>query len=68
MTDQIGRTVEVLLETRREGEAFEGFTPDYLPVKAAVENGRPGQTVQVRLTGVEDDFVRGIPLEENDRA
>lgn len=61
MADQIGRTAEVLLETRREGEELEGFTPDYLPVKAAVENGRPGQTVQVRLVEVEGDFVRGVP-------
>ncbi len=61
MADQIGRTAEMLLETRREGEELEGFTPDYLPVKAAVENGRPGQTVQVRLVEVEGDFVRGVP-------
>lgn len=59
MADQIGRTAEVLLETRRE--ELEGFTPDYLPVKAAVENGRPGQTVRVRLVEVEGDFVRGVP-------
>ena len=64
MSGQVGGTVEVLLETRRDGEAFEGFTPDYLPVKAEVPGGRPGQTVRVRLTGVEDDFVRGVPLEE----
>ena len=30
-------------------------------MKAAVENGRPGQTVQVRLVEVEGDFVRGVP-------
>ena len=58
---------EVLLETRREGEELEGFTPDYLPVKAAVEHGRPGQTVQVRLVEVEGDFVRGVPEDSMDK-
>lgn len=57
----IGRSVPVLLETRREDGAVEGYTPNYLPVM--VYGGTPGETVWVKITGQENGTCIGVLLQ-----
>lgn len=55
---QIGKTVEVLLETRRADGCTEGYTENYTPVK--VKGELPCGTISsVKITAVENDFCIG---------
>ena len=48
----VGRTAEVLLETRQADGFTEGYTPQYLPVRVRTDK-LPGTCVTVRITGHE---------------
>lgn len=52
---QIGKEVEVLLETRHDDEFTEGYTKNYTPVK--VKGSHPcGKLVTAKITSVDGDF------------
>lgn len=52
---QIGKTTEVLLETRRDDSFTEGYTKNYTPIK--VSGSHPcGRIVTARITSVDSDF------------
>lgn len=55
LASQVGKTVEVLLETRHDEEFTEGYTKNYTPVK--VKGSHPcGRVVTARVTDVDGDF------------
>ena len=56
---QIGRTLEVLLETRGEKGCAEGYAADYTPVRVPVEAFEPGDILSVRIVGREGDTCLG---------
>lgn len=57
----IGKTVSVLLETRREDGFTDGYTPSYLPV--LVRTDRPsGDIVQVRITDAQNGVCIGLEV------
>lgn len=55
---QIGKTVEVLFETRHSNGYIEGYTKNYTPVKAK-GNGNFSGIIKVIITDVEGDFCIG---------
>lgn len=61
----IGRTAEVLIETGGESGFYEGYTPEYIPVKIRIENSvpqnKPGDIVFARITGHKDGVCEGEP-------
>ena len=55
LNSQIGKTVEVLLETRHDEQFTEGYTKNYTPVK--VIGSHPcGKVVTAEITAVDGDF------------
>ena len=55
LESQIGKTVEVLLETRHNDEFTEGYTKNYTPVK--VKGSHPcGKLVTAKIIAVDGDF------------
>ncbi len=59
---QIGKTAEVLLETRQQDGWAEGYTRNYLPVR--VKTDRPaGSTIMVRITGRTEDVCLGEEIQ-----
>ncbi len=55
LESQIGKTVEILLETRHDDEFTEGYTKNYTPVK--VKGSHPcGKVVTAKIIAVDDDF------------
>ncbi len=59
LTQQIGKTVEVLLESRHtQGDLF-GYTANYTPVRVPNTLGVPGALVRVQIHRVEGDFAIG---------
>ena len=58
LKNQIGKTLEVLLETRHSDGCVEGYTKNYTPVK--VEGDLPcGEIIEVKITAVDGDFCVG---------
>ena len=55
---QVGKTVNVLFETRHGGGLTEGYTENYTPVKAEGE-AVCGEIAQVLIDGVDGDFCTG---------
>lgn len=55
---QVGKTVNVLFETRHDGGLTEGYTENYTPVKAEGE-AVCGEIAQVLIDGVDGDFCTG---------
>ena len=55
LNSQVGKTVEVLLETRHNDEFTEGYTKNYTPVK--VKGSHPcGKVVTAKITATDGDF------------
>lgn len=58
LKSQIGKTVEVLFETRHSDGYIEGYTKNYTPVK--VKGELPcGEILKVKITAVDGDFCVG---------
>jgi threonylcarbamoyladenosine tRNA methylthiotransferase MtaB len=55
LNSQIGRTVEVLLETRHGDGFTEGYTKNYTPVKVRGEHPC-GKIITAKITAVDGDF------------
>lgn len=61
LESQIGKEVEVLLETRHDDSFTEGYTKNYTPVK--IKGSHPcGKIVSARVTAVDGDFCVGEVL------
>lgn len=61
LESQIGKEVEVLLETRHDDSFTEGYTKNYTPVK--IKGSHPcGKLVSARVTAVDGDFCVGEVL------
>ena len=58
----MGRTLPVLLEKEIKEGIYEGFTPNYIPIKveATAETLAGGTVVNVALKGIEGDTMTGI--------
>ncbi|NLM79868.1 MAG: tRNA (N(6)-L-threonylcarbamoyladenosine(37)-C(2))-methylthiotransferase MtaB [Clostridiales bacterium] len=63
----IGRTAEVLVETGGESGFYEGYTPEYIPVKIKAcgtkPPRKPGDIVFARITGHKDGVCEGEPAD-----
>lgn len=60
----LGQCVEVLIETRREEELWEGFSGNYINVLVRDENNglRPGARLRVKVTGFRGENLEGKPV------
>ena len=60
----IGKTMNVLVEDSREGTGrhLAGFTENYLRVLMDVPDSAVNRILPVKLTGLEDEFIRAEPL------
>ena len=56
---QMGKTVEVLFETQRDG-FYEGYTKNYTPVRVYTEENLHGLVLNVTITEAKDDYCIGI--------
>lgn len=59
LKEQIGKTVEVLFETEKEGFC-EGYTKNYIPVRVKAQRTCKGEFLSVKITGSEKDYCVGI--------
>jgi ribosomal protein S12 methylthiotransferase len=57
---QIGLTEPVLFETEIQKGIFEGYTPNYTPVRAKSAESLCGKIRPAKITGVADDVCNGI--------
>ncbi len=58
---QRGKTVEVLLETETDG-FFEGYTPDYYPVRVPAAGLSRGELVWAVVTEISEEYLCGEPV------
>lgn len=59
LNSQLGKTESVLVERKREGGYFEGYTMNYTPVRIFSEKALTGKIVDVKLTRLGDDWCEG---------
>lgn len=59
---QVGRTLDVLLETRGADGFYEGYAPNYAPVRVAAPEGFGGKCLPVLISGAEGDSCIGVPI------
>lgn len=58
LKEQVGKTVEVLFETEKDGYC-EGYTPNYTPVRVCTTEKCKGEFINVEIIGYEKDFCIG---------
>lgn len=61
LSEQVGQTCEVLFETEVEPHVFEGFTPNYTPVRVVSSVPLHGQLLPVVIEDAYNDFCTGHP-------
>lgn len=59
MKAQIGKTVEVLFETHRDGYS-EGYTKNYTPVRIYNDNDYRGTIMEIAITDANNDYCIGV--------
>ena len=59
LKSEVGRIEPVLFETEAEPGVYEGYTPNYTPVRARSPQNIGGEILSVRLTGVGEDWCVG---------
>ena len=59
LNSQLGKTESVLVERKREGGYFDGYTMNYTPVRIFSEKALTGKIVDVKLTRLGDDWCEG---------
>ena len=59
MKSQIGKTVEVLFETHRDGYT-EGYTKNYTPVRIYDDNDYRGKIKEITITDANNDYCIGV--------
>ena len=55
MKKQIGRTVEIIPETKRDGDFVFGYTANYTPVLAKLSDFDVGTPVSVKITSSDSE-------------
>lgn len=53
---QVGKEVEIVAESKTEGQYVFGYTANYTPVLAVLPADKLGESVRVRITGSDADF------------
>lgn len=61
MSDTVGTTQSVLIETRHEDGDYLGYTVGYFPCRVRGDV-TPGETVDVRIIAAENDMLIAIPI------
>ena len=59
MDSQVGLIESVLVERKREGGYFEGYTKNYTPVHIFTNKDIAGEIVNVKISSVENDYCIG---------
>ena len=59
LDSQVGRTEAVLVERKRDGGYFEGYTKNYTPVRIFADGELSGKIVDVKITKAENDWCIG---------
>lgn len=59
LDSQVGRTEAVLVERKRDGGYFEGYTKNYTPVRIFADGELSGKIVDVIITKAENDWCIG---------
>ncbi len=59
LISQIGKTVEVLVETTNNDGLFEGYTKNYTPVLIKCTEDMCSKIIKVRITGINGDYCIG---------
>lgn len=60
LAEQVGGTYPVLFETPCDGNVYEGYTPNYTPVRVASDESLCGKILNVRLTCAQSDWCDGV--------
>ncbi len=66
MQSQLGRTEEVLIETRNKNGLYEGYTMNYTLVYVEADDSLVGEIVSVRLTEAHEDHCIGVLAEKRE--
>lgn len=66
LRSQLGRTEQVLIETRSKNGLYEGYTMNYTPVLMEADDSMVGRIVSVRLTQVRDGCCIGEIIKAGD--
>lgn len=56
---QTGKCVQVLFESKQADGSYEGYTPNYTPVRVKSNSCLSSRTLDVRITGSDKDFCYG---------
>lgn len=56
---QLGKVEEVLFEQKKQGDFYEGYTKNYIPILAASRKPLQGKILPVRLTQVQEEYCLG---------
>lgn len=59
LKERIGKTDQVLFESRHDGDCYTGYTSNYTPVQVRSEHDISGQTLAVRITGADAEKCMG---------
>lgn len=59
LRNQIGKTVDVLIETTNKNELYEGYTKNYTPVLVNCTEDVCSKIIKVKITSVEGDYCIG---------
>ncbi|MDP4152477.1 MAG: tRNA (N(6)-L-threonylcarbamoyladenosine(37)-C(2))-methylthiotransferase MtaB [Bacillota bacterium] len=57
---QKGKTFDVLFESEIGTDMYEGFSENYIPIRAASKTDIRGKVLKVRISKSEDDFCYGV--------
>ena len=63
MTDQINRDLEIIIEDQCHDDAVLGTSSNYLKIALPAETYSRKSCVSVRVTGIKDSTLTGIPIE-----
>jgi threonylcarbamoyladenosine tRNA methylthiotransferase MtaB len=63
MQNQIGRKLEIIIEEKFRDDAVIGTSSNYLKITLPAENHLRKSCVSVRVTGIQDSALTGIPIE-----
>jgi threonylcarbamoyladenosine tRNA methylthiotransferase MtaB len=58
----LGREMSMIPEKTISAEELEGLTSNYITVSVGLEDGIIGEIIDIRLTGIENDHIRGIKI------
>ena len=59
LENQVGKTLEVLIETTNKNGFYEGYTKNYTPVLVKCTEDRCSEIIKVKITAVDGDYCIG---------